>query len=240
MSEHDITERSGLETIIVRSKTKKFCKNNQVSIIGTLKEEFKLSHTTTGGSEFYQSVVAVSRPDGTEDSIQIMGSKSFLEKILDLKLKGRCVIIKGRMLSYLLFKRKDTKGNRLKLSVYLDYIQICNEFTAFNHNNYIYLEGTVCKSPVYRLVENDQEFTDLFITVQRNQETKDYIPCIAVRWLAIATRELEVGDKISLKGKIQSRKYLKISEDGSNTVETRVVQEVLILDIVEIEKKSKE
>jgi len=123
MSEHDITERSGLETIIVTSKNKKFCKSNQVSIIGTLQEEFKLSHTLANGREFYKSVVAVERPDGTEDLIQIMGSKSFLENILDLQLKGRCVIIKGRILSHLIFKRKGLKKNRLEIFVFIDYIQ---------------------------------------------------------------------------------------------------------------------
>ena len=81
--------------------------------------------------------------------------------------------------------------------------------------NHIDLDGYVCKEPVYRKTPLGREIADLLIAVNRAYGKSDYIPCITWGRNARFASTLEVGQRVQLQGRIQSREYVKkISEDN--------------------------
>ena len=71
------------------------------------------------------------------------------------------------------------------------------------------------------------------LAVNRAYNKSDYIPTIAWGRNARFCQNLEVGTKVKIVGRVQSRMYEKKHEDG--TVENRVAYEVSIgsLEVVE-------
>ena len=71
------------------------------------------------------------------------------------------------------------------------------------------LSGYVCKPPVYRTTPFNREIADLLVAVNRSYNKSDYIPCIAWGRNARYVKNLGVGERIALSGRIQSREYQK-------------------------------
>ena len=87
-------------------------------------------------------------------------------------------------------------------------------------------EGFICKKPIYRTTPFGREICDVLLAVNRAYNKSDYIPCIAWGRNARYAQSFEVGDKVLISGRIQSREYQKALEDGS--YESRVAYEVSI------------
>ena len=103
-------------------------------------------------------------------------------------------------------------------------------------DNKIFLDGYICKQPIYRETPLGREIADVLLAVNRPYGKSDYIPCIAWGRNAIYASGLEVGTRLQIEGRIQSREYQKrISETES---ETRTAYEVSIsrLEVVEDEQ----
>ena len=81
------------------------------------------------------------------------------------------------------------------------------------------LTGALCKKPTYRRTPMGREICDLMLAVNRRYGRSDYLPCIAWGIGASEAREWEVGQKISLVGRLQSRKYIK-QEEGVSVEKT--------------------
>ena len=83
-------------------------------------------------------------------------------------------------------------------------------------NNSVCLEGTICKKVTYRETPKGREIADVLCAVNRENGKSDYIPCVCWGRAARFVSGLDVGSKISIKGRIQSRVYLKkITEDSA-------------------------
>ena len=100
--------------------------------------------------------------------------------------------------------------------------------------NEINLIGYICKPVRYRETPLGRQVADVFIAVNRSYGKSDYIPCICWGRNARYASELEVGQKLHLKGRIQSREYMKHLEDGEE--ETRVAYEVSASYVKEVEE----
>ena len=81
--------------------------------------------------------------------------------------------------------------------------------------NQIQLTGTLCKAPAYRTTPFGREIADMMLAVNRAYGKSDYIPCITWGRSARFAAKLDVGDKITLTGRLQSRAYQKQMPDGS-------------------------
>ena len=80
--------------------------------------------------------------------------------------------------------------------------------------NSIWIDGFICKNPVYRKTPQGREIADVIVAVNRQYGKSDYIPCIAWGRNARFVSRLQVGNRIRLSGRIQSRVYnKKISDD---------------------------
>ena len=200
--------------------SEKVIENNKVSVIGEIISGFTFSHEVFGEG-FYLVNVAVSRLSEQADIIPLMIS----ERLLDVKEDyiGCTVEAIGQFHSY---NRHEGVKNRLVLSVFVREIHFMEKFTDYTKTNQIFLDGYICKAPVYRKTPLGREIADLLLAVNRPYGKSDYIPCIAWGRNARFASGFEVGGHVQVWGRIQSREYVKkISELET---EKRVAYEVSV------------
>lgn len=190
--------------------------NNQVYLSGQIASAPEFSHEIMG-EKFYDTTVSVERLSGQSDVIPITVSDRLMEG-QNFEI-GNLIGLIGQFRSY--NKIVDGKS-KLVLRVFVRELCECDE----NAPNVIELEGYVCKPPVYRTTPFKREIADLLIAVNRAYNKSDYIPAIAWGRNARYASTFNVGDKIHLVGRIQSRIYQKTLDDG--TVEDRIAYEVSI------------
>ena len=185
--------------------------NNQASIIGAIEDEFQFNHEIYG-EKFYTCTIRVPRLSGTDDNVRIMVSERL---IMDGEYNvGDKVEVSGQFRSYNSYENGD---NRLVLTVFAKDIEHYEESDNKNPNT-LYLNGFICKKPVYRTTPFGREITDLLLAVNRSYNKSDYIPIIAWGRNARFAKNLNVGDNVKIWGRIQSRTYQKrISEEETLT-----------------------
>ena len=189
--------------------------NNKVNIAGVICSDFNYSHTLCG-EKFYIADLEVERTSGKSDIIPIMVSDRMI-KIEDLT--GVAVEILGQFRSY--NKHIDGKS-KLLLTVFALEIEFL-ENVMYNNNN-VELVGYICKEPIYRTTPLGKEIADVLLAVNRSYGKSDYIPCICWGRNARYVGNLDVGTKISIAGRLQSRTFLKKIDE--ETTEERVAYEL--------------
>jgi primosomal replication protein N len=212
----------------------KIIENNQVTVIGEVVSEFTYSHEVFGEG-FYMMELLVKRLSNSCDRIPVMISERLIDVTKDCR--GECIMVSGQFRSY---NRHEELKNRLVLSVFAREIEFIDEEPDGAKTNHILLEGYMCKRPVYRKTPLGREIADLLLAVNRPYGKSDYIPCIAWGRNARFCQNIEVGTKVKIAGRVQSRNYEKKFEDG--TTQTRTAYEVSIssLEIVNEEEENKE
>ena len=194
--------------------------NNEVILTGKAISELKYSHEVYGEG-FYSFLLDVPRLSDISDVINITVSERLL-KDLNLKI-GDALTINGQFRSY---NNYSDSGNKLILTVFARDIMPAAENDSKQNPNHIFLNGFLCKKPVYRTTPFGREITDILIAVNRAYNKSDYIPCIAWGRNARFSSGLDVGENIKIWGRIQSREYQKrISEDN---VITKTAYEISI------------
>ena len=146
--------------------------NNQVTVMGEIVSEFSFSHEIFGEG-FYMVDIQVARLSESMDIIPVMIS----ERLLDVSgdFRGMMVVVNGQFRSY---NRHEEHKNKLVLSVFAREIEFVEEISENIKTNQIFLDGYVCKEPVYRKTPLGREIADLLLAVNRPYGKSDYIPCI--------------------------------------------------------------
>ena len=185
-------------------------KNNQVFISGEIVTDAEFSHEVYGEG-FYEMNVLVKRLSGQGDVLPVTISERLIAD-RDLGV-GVTINALGQFRSY--NKLVDGKS-KLMLTVFVR--ELLDQAPVRNPNN-IVLTGYVCKPPVYRTTPFNREIADVLIAVNRSYNKSDYIPCIAWGRNARFAKNLAVGEKIAVSGRIQSREYQKkITDDDVRTM----------------------
>ena len=178
----------------------------------------EFSHETYGEG-FYSFFLSVPRLSENIDRLPVTVSERLIGE-LDLNI-GADIVITGQFRSY---NKLIDGSNRLVLTVFAR--EIANQIEEVKNPNQIYLNGFVCKPPIYRTTPFKREIADLLLAVNRAYSKSDYIPAIAWGRNARFCRNLRVGNNMKVWGRIQSREYQKRYPDG--TVEDKVAYEVSI------------
>lgn len=200
--------------------TDKVIENNQVVIMGEIVSDFVFSHEIFGEG-FYMVDVKVPRLSDSSDIIPLMVSERLID--VDEDFKGLNIMVQGQFRSY---NRHEERKNRLVLSVFAREIEFVEETPESSKTNQIYLDGYICKEPIYRKTPLGREIADLLLAVNRPYGKSDYIPCICWGRNARFASGFVVGTRCEVWGRIQSREYMKkLSEDD---VEKRVAYEVSV------------
>lgn len=183
--------------------SEKVMENNRVTVIGTIVSDFTFSHAVFGEG-FYLVDLSVSRLSEQADVIPLMVSERLMDVTRDYR--GCTIEADGQFRSY---NRHEGVKNRLVLSVFVREVQFLEEFTDYTRTNQIFLDGYICKEPIYRKTPLGREIADLLVAVNRPYGKSDYIPCIAWGRNARFASGFSVGTRIQIWGRVQSREYTK-------------------------------
>lgn len=201
----------------------KIFENNTVEVAGEVVTEPIYSHEAFG-ELFYIFNISVKRLSGMLDTIPVTISERAIN-ISEIRV-GKRFKICGQFRS---FNKHMEHEHRLILSVFARDIMELDDNQLDVNENYILLDGYVCKEAIYRKTPLGREIVDMLIAVNRSYGKLDYIPCIAWGRNARYASGLDVGTHIKICGRIQSREYTKrISETES---EQRMAYEVSVSGI---------
>jgi len=201
--------------------------NNKVYLLGEILTELTFSHEMYG-EKFYQCDLGVSRLSDSIDTIPLLVSDRLLMGV-EMAV-GSKIEVNGQFRSHNV--ARENEKSKLVLTVFVRDIKNVTEESEENNPNQIYVEGFVCKKPNYRKTPFGREISDLLIAVNRLYNKSDYLPCIAWGRNARYCETMEVGERIRVWGRVQSREYEKKFEDG--TVEKRVAYEVSVAKLEKI------
>jgi single-stranded DNA-binding protein len=179
------------------------------------------------GEAFYNFILAVPRLSEYIDFLPVTISERLLDST-GLSV-GTEIVINGELRSY----NKYIEGkNRLILTIFTKDIYLKKE--EIRNPNQIYLDGYICKPPVYRTTPFQREIADILLAVNRSYNKSDYIPVITWGRNARFSQHLSVGQRIRVWGRVQSRPYKKKLSNGE--VIDRVAYEVSVSKMEVINK----
>ncbi len=199
-------------------------KNNKVYISGEIVSDAVFSHEIYGEG-FYEFFVKVMRLSGQADILPITVSERLIQGAM--LGKGKCICAVGQFRSY---NKIENGKSRLMLTIFVR--ELVDEGAGRNPNN-ILLSGYICKPPVYRTTPFNREIADVLVAVNRAYNKSDYIPCIAWGRNARFVKNLCVGDKVAISGRIQSREYQK--RFSETDVKTMTAYEVSVSKLAAFE-----
>ena len=179
-------------------------KNNKVYLMGEIVSDATFSHEVYGEG-FYEFFVRVMRLSGQADILPITLSERLIQD--GMLAKGKTICAVGQFRSY---NKIENGKSRLMLTVFVR--ELLDELPDKNPNT-ILLSGYICKPPIYRTTPFNREIADVLVAVNRAYNKSDYIPCIAWGRNARFVKNLAVGDRIAISGRIQSREYQKKLSD---------------------------
>ena len=216
-----------------------YLENNYLTLVGKVTGEKKFSHEIYG-ERFYIFNLSIPRLSGNADIIPITVSERLItENMLE---EGKKLLVKGQFRSY---NSYENEKNKLILTVFAKDLKELENKEEENEiakkdtiTNEVVLIGYICKKPIYRQTPFGREIADLLLAVNRAYNKSDYIPSIAWGRNARFCQNLEVGTRVKVVGRVQSRTYEKKFEDG--TQETRVAYEVSIGSLEVIEENQTE
>lgn len=195
--------------------------NNRVMLTGKVASTPQFSHETFGEG-FYELKLSVPRLSDKEDIIPVIVSEKLLT---DNKFAvGNTVRVKGQFRSY---NQNDGEKSKLILSVFVR--EIVENTQEELNPNIIEITGYICKPPIYRTTPFKREICDILVAVNRAYNKSDYLPCIAWGRNARFIKNIQIGSKLFIVGRIQSRDYQKRLEDG--TIQNKVAYEISIARI---------
>ena len=185
---------------------------NEVLLEGLALTEPARSHENNG-AVFYRFLLQVPRLSGAADTLPVLVSQALRDGVAT----GETLRLSGQLRS---FNNRSGVGSRLVLTVYAKEL-LPAAGTACNQ---ILLHGTVCKPPIFRRTPLGRSICDLMLAVPRRYGRADYLPVITWGQVALRASLLEVGESLALEGRVQSRIYHKVTDDG--TTQERTAYEV--------------
>lgn len=193
---------------------------NYAVLQGIISSAPRYSHKTYG-EDFFEVILSVERKSGYCDKIRLMFSDRLLwEENLEI---GRNIRVEGQIRTY--NEEQDGKSH-LNIVVFAKKIEILDEICS---ENYISLSGFICKPTIRRSSPLGREICDIMLAVNRMYGKSDYIPCIAWGRNAAYAGRMDVGEKLNIIGRLQSREYKKKLDDDE--IVEKTAYEVSILKI---------
>ena len=195
---------------------------NAITIRGTLCELPKLSHENHG-KKFFRFYLDVPRLSGAIDTLPVVAEENVLNQ-MDLSA-GEMLTVTGQVRSH----NQRTEGIRHLLIFVFATSIVAEDGEPINE---VTVEGPLCREPTYRLTPLGREICDAMVAVVRPFHRADYLPCILWGRIAKMVSECHTRDVISIQGRLQSRIYTKMTDDG---LQERTADEIsaLTAEIVE-------
>ena len=177
---------------------------NQITVRGQLVDLPEFSHENHG-KRFYRFYLEIPRLSGNSDCLPVIAEERIMDTI-DLS-GGSMLTVTGQIRSH----NTRTGGSR-HLLIFI----FASEITAEDGEpcNDVIIEGPLCKEPIYRRTPLGREICDAMLAVPRTFRRADYLPCIFWGRTAEEIAICHSGDRVRILGRLQSRKYIKHTEEG--------------------------
>lgn len=195
--------------------------NNKIFLRGRLAASPSLSHINHG-VEYLLLPLSVCRLSGAEDTLHVVASREQLDLLPPLEA-GSPLTVSGEVRT---FNNRSGVGSRLVVSVFARALSQ----EEGEDENHLELSGTLCKPPILRTTPLGRTICDMILAANRRYGRADYLPCIAWGSLAYRCGSMEVGDRLALEGRLQSRIYTK-EIDGQT--QERTAFEVSIMSLTD-------
>ena len=190
--------------------------NNIVTLRGELVNLPEFSHENHG-REFYRFELKVARLSGTVDILPVVCEKTLLDQ-MDLS-GGNMLGVTGQIRSHNI----RIQGKR-RLLIFVFAASVCVE--DGDPINHVLVEGIVCRDPTFRRTPLGRDICDVMLAVPRAFRRADYLPCILWGRTAMELSQCQLRDRLQVCGRMQSRRYTKVTEDGP---EDRMAYEISAL-----------
>ena len=177
--------------------------NNYVLLRGTPCAPPQWSHAARS-QDFYTLPLEVRRLSGAADTLNVTLRASALGA---LEGAGR-VEVEGELRS---FNSRRGEWPRLVITVFARSLRPAD---GEEDENLVELRGTLCKAPKLRRTPMGRDICDMLLAVNRGYARSDYLPCICWGLTARESSAWEVGTRLALRGRVQSRRYLKLTGEG--------------------------
>lgn len=177
---------------------------NQITVRGSLTELPRFSHENHG-KRFHRFSLEVPRLSGTVDILPVVAEESIINEI-DLS-GGNMLTVTGQIRSHNL---RENGTRRLLIFIF------ATDIAAEDGDpiNDVLIEGPLCREPVYRRTPLGREICDVMLAVPRAFKRADYLPCILWGRTAMEISHCHTRDRVRITGRLQSRTYTKLTEDG--------------------------
>ena len=189
---------------------------NQITLRGQLQQLPEFSHENHG-RRFLRFFLEVPRLSGAVDTLPVIADEMLLRE-LDPS-GGEMIAVQGQIRSHNI--RAEGK-RRLLIFVFAESVTAQDGEPV----NEVILEGPLCKDPVYRRTPLGREICDVMLAVPRGYNRADYLPCILWGKVAKEISDCITRDRIHICGRLQSRTYTKVTEDGA---QERIAYEISAL-----------
>ena len=189
---------------------------NTILLRGELQQLPQFSHENHQ-KRFYRFVLSVPRLSGTVDLLPVIAEEQLLNTI-DLS-GGAMLQVQGQIRSHNL---RENGARRLIIFVFANTILTTDEPPA----NDVVLQGPLCREPNLRRTPLGRDICDAMLAVPRAFQRADYLPCILWGRTAQEISACHTRDIIRIHGRLQSRLYTKLTEDGA---EERTTYEISAL-----------
>ena len=178
---------------------------NQITLRGSLASLPQFSHENHG-RRFFRFFLEVPRLSGAVDTLPVIAEERLL---LGTDLSdGEMLTIAGQIRSHNV--RSDGKRHLL-IFVFANAI-LCEDGEPIND---VILEGPLCREPTYRRTPLGREICDVMLAIPRAFRRADYLPCILWGRTAMEVSRCHTREVLQIHGRLQSRVYTKLTEDGS-------------------------
>ncbi|MBQ1170470.1 MAG: single-stranded DNA-binding protein [Oscillospiraceae bacterium] len=178
---------------------------NQITLRGSLASLPQFSHENHG-RRFFRFFLEVPRLSGAVDTLPVIAEERLL---LGTDLSdGEMLTIAGQIRSHNV--RSDGKRHLL-IFVFANAI-LCEDGEPIND---VILEGPICREPTYRRTPLGREICDVMLAIPRAFRRADYLPCILWGRTAMEVSRCHTREVLQIHGRLQSRVYTKLTEDGS-------------------------
>ena len=177
---------------------------NTVTLRGSLQALPQLSHENHG-KRFYRFCLEVPRLSGAVDILPVIAEETILNTIDPTA--GEMITVVGQIRSH---NNREAGIRRLLIFVYAGAL-IVEDGPPIND---VTLCGPLCKEPIYRRTPLGREICDVMLAVPRAFHRADYLPCILWGRTAREVADCHVRDQITVCGRLQSRLYTKLTDEG--------------------------
>lgn len=177
--------------------------NDLISLTGIIASDFTENHIMYN-EKFYTFMITSPRLSGIDDTLPVVISEKLLT-LIDFKI-GNVIHIIGQIRSRNKF---NVEKQRSELLIFIFVDKIKNIDNNSTHTHIIKVDGTICRNVNCRTTPFGRTISDLLLAVNSLHNKSYYLPCIAWGRNAIYTSTLQIGDSISINGRLQSRPYVK-------------------------------